>query len=96
MSAQGELNFESQKNEEGFMNWLSARQVAAEDLARRLNLPVGHEVEVWLAGNIRLRGKLRLGEEMLFVNEEHARHMTMVVDKVPFTLREMESCVRLD
>jgi hypothetical protein len=97
MSGQGELNFDAAAaSESGFTNWMNARQMATEELARKLNLPVGHEVEVWLSGNIRLRGKLRLGEEMLFVNEENARHMVMVVDKVPFTLREMESCVRMD
>jgi hypothetical protein len=96
MSAQGELNFEVKKGEDGFTNWMTARQIAAEELARQLNLPVGHQVEVWLTGGIRLRGKLCLGEDLFFVNEELAPHMPLVVDNVPFTLREMESCVRLD
>jgi hypothetical protein len=43
-----------------------------------------------------LRGKLRLREEMLLVEEEHLRHLELQVDHVPFTMREMESCVRLD
>ena len=34
---------------------------------------LGHQVEVWLYGGIRLRGKLRLQEELLFVEEERAR-----------------------
>jgi hypothetical protein len=96
MNAQNELNFEVKKGEEGFTKWMTAREIAAAELARQLNLPIGHQVEVYLCGRIRLRGKLRLGEELLFVNEEHVRHMPLVVDNVPFTLREMESCVRMD
>jgi len=67
-----------------------------ESLARRISLPLGHEVEVWLVGGVRLRGKLRLKEEMLVIEEDAARHLELVVDRVPFVYREMESCVRLD
>ena len=65
-------------------------------MARRLNLPLGHQVEVWLTGGIRLRGRLRLQESLLFVEEERVRHLGLMVDHVSFTYREMESCVRLD
>lgn len=70
--------------------------MAVAELARRMNLPLGHQVEVWLCGGIRLRGKLRLQEEMLFIEEERVRHIELVVDGVMFTYRDMESCVRLD
>jgi len=70
--------------------------MAAEELARRLGLPLGHQVEVWRYGGIRLRGKLRLQEEVLFIEEERLRHLGLVVDQVAFAYREMESCVRLD
>ena len=96
MSSQSELNFESGGPEQGYARWLTGRQVAAEQLARRLNLPLGHQVEVWLTGNIRIRGKLRLSEEMLIIDEERDRHLELLVDHVRFTYREMESCVRLD
>jgi hypothetical protein len=43
-----------------------------------------------------LRGKLRLQEEVLFIEEERLRHLGLVVDQVAFAYREMESCVRLD
>ena len=69
---------------------------AVQELARRLGLPLDHQVEVWLCGGIRLRGKLRLQEEILFIEEERVRHLGLVVDHVAFTLREMESCVRKD
>ena len=69
---------------------------AVQELARRLGLPLDHQVEVWLCGGIRLRGKLRLQEEILFIEEERVRHLGLVVDHVAFTFREMESCVRMD
>ncbi len=96
MSAQGELNFEGGKAGEGYSRWLTGRQVVASELARRMDLPLGHHVEVWLCGGIRLRGMLRLPEEVLFIEEEKVRHMELKVDKVTCAYREMESCVRLD
>jgi len=72
------------------------RKLAAVSLARQLNLPLGHQVEVWLLGGVRLRGLLRLREEQLLVEEERVRHLDLMVDRVPFTYREIESCVRLD
>ena len=96
MDAQAQFDFSGGHDEKGFDKWLTGRQMAAEDLARRVGLPLGHEVEVWLRGSIRLRGKLRLREELLFIQEERLRHLEMVVDRVPFTYGEMESCVRLD
>jgi hypothetical protein len=96
MGNQGELNFDRAGEPDGYTQWLTGRRLAAVELARRMNLPVGHQVEVWLCGNIRLRGKLRLQEELLMIEEERVRHLELMVDHVPFTYREMESCVRLD
>lgn len=96
MTMQGEFNFDAGAAGEGYSRWLAGRTQAAVELARRLNLPLQHEVEVWLVGGIRLRGKLRLSEEMLVIEEDHVRHLELQVDHVPFKLREMESCVRLD
>ena len=53
-------------------------------------------IQFWLYGGIRLRGNLRLNEEMLFIEEERVRHLELKVDGVAFVYREMESCVRLD
>ena len=96
MAGQGELNFGNDATEQGYTQWLAGRKVAAVELARRINLPLGHQVEIWLRGGIRLRGKLHLQEEMLFMEEEGVRHLELMVDHVRFTYREMESCVRLD
>lgn len=96
MNLQSELSFWEDGNEEGYTRWMVGLQVATEILARKVGLPLGHEVEVWLVGGMRLRGKLRLQEETLFIEEERVRHLGLRVDKVSFTYREMESCVRLD
>ncbi len=96
MNGQSEFNFEGTASEQGYDGWLAGRRIAAEALARRINLPLGHPVEVWLSGGIRLRGKLQLQEEVLFIEEDRVRHLGLVVDNVAFTYREMESCVRLD
>jgi hypothetical protein len=96
VNSQGEFNFQPTDSERGYGRWLAGRQVAARELARRVHLPLGHEVEVWLRDGVRLRGKLRLEEEMLFIEEERVRHLALVVDHVRFTYRDMESCVRLD
>lgn len=95
MSAQGELNFEN-GNERGHTQWINVRSLAAVEIARRAQLPVNRRVEVWLLGGIRLRGLLRLKEELLFVPEDGVRHLEFQVDGVTFTCREMESCVAID
>lgn len=93
---QGHFNFDSAGSDQGYTQWQAGRRVAVAELARRINLPLGHQVEVWLYGGVRLRGRLRLAEEILFIEEERLRHLELIVDDVPFTYRDMESCVRLD
>ena len=96
MNTQSELDFETIGNGRGYSQWLARRRVAVEELARRINLPLGHEVEVWLHGGIRLRGRLLLKEEMLFIEEEKLPHLQLAVERVGFSYQEMESCVRVD
>ncbi len=96
MTTQGEFVFDAHQPPAGYVRWIAARKVAAEELARRLNLPLGHEVEVWLYGGVRLRGRLQLREEFLLVEEDRMRHLELVVGNVNFTCREVESCVRMD
>ena len=96
MSAQSEFDFGAGSAPDGYSKWLADRKVATQELARRLNLPLDHEVEVWLIDGVRLRGKLRLQEKMLSIQEDRIRHLGLLVDHVPFDIREMESCVRLD
>jgi hypothetical protein len=93
---QEELDFGNGNAGEGYSRWLAQRKLAVSELARQINLPLEHQVEVWLVGGVRLRGKLQLQEERLFWGNDDAQHLGLVVDHVPFTIREMESCVRLD
>lgn len=96
MSTQGEFDFEASDSGAGYVGWLTGRRLAVEELARKINLPLGHQVEVWLQGGVRLRGKLRLKEGLLFIREDQVRHLELMVDHVPFHYGEMDSCVRLD
>lgn len=91
-----EIAFGSDPAERGFNQWQEQRQQAKKELARHLGLPLEHIVEVWLRNGIRLRGKLRLSEEKLFVQEAKEASLSLRVDNVPFTSAEIESCVRLD
>lgn len=96
MAQQGHFDFDSLGTETGHTNWLVGRQMAVAELARKVGLPLGHIVEVWLRGNVRLRGRLRLRDGVLFMEESAVNHLQLVVDNVPFAVAEMESCVRLD
>jgi hypothetical protein len=70
--------------------------MAADEAAQKLNLPIGREVEVWLRGGIRLRGKLRLLNDLLFIEEHQLKNLPLTLDGVPFTSAEIESCVASD
>ncbi len=93
---QGVLDLGGGDREEGYNKWVVFRQLALEAAAERLNLPLGHPTEVWLRGGIRLRGKLSLANQVLFIEEERIRELALVVDGVVFTYAEIESCVRVD
>jgi hypothetical protein len=96
MPLQSQFNFESGGTEAGYQQWVVLRQIASHEAAQKLNLPVGREAEVWLRGGIRLRGKLRLLNELLFIEETQIRNLPLTLDGVPFTYAEMESCIALD
>jgi hypothetical protein len=96
MNVQGEFDFTSGSVGEGYTRWRAQRKLAIGEMARQVNLPLDHQVEVWLVGGVRLRGKLQLQEGRLFLGNDDAQHLGLMVDHVPFSIREMESCVRLD
>jgi hypothetical protein len=53
--SQSELNFGTKgASEAGYKSWLAGRQLAVEEVAKRMNLPLGHEVEVWFNGRYSL------------------------------------------
>jgi hypothetical protein len=45
---------------------------------------------------VRLRGVLRLKEELLFTEDDQLNKLEFVVDGVPFTMDHLDSCVRTD
>ncbi len=96
MQLQSEFSFQDGGTDTGYSHWVAVRQMAAHEAAQKLNLPVGRDVEVWLRGGIRLRGKLRLVNDLLFVEEHQVKNLPLVLDGVPFTYAEIESCVALD
>lgn len=93
---QSSFDFQDNSQPDGLERWYQQRERASHRLARRLGLPLGHEVEVWLKDGVVLRGKLRLKEETLFLDTVDERNLELAVDRVDFRYGEMESCVRRD
>jgi hypothetical protein len=93
---QGEFSFHAGTPGTGYAEWVVARREAVDVVADKLQLPLGRQVEVWLRGGVRLRGKLRLVNEVLFVDEDRIRQLELVVDGVAFRYPEIESCVAQD
>jgi hypothetical protein len=96
VNGQTELNFNSTVQNDALLAWREQRKQAHIALARKIGLPLDHKVELWLRGGIRLRGMLRMKENLLLVPEDDAPDMAFEVGNVPFLIEEMESCVRLD
>jgi len=81
---------------DGYLTWQQQRQDSANRLGQIHGLPLNRQVEIVLKGGVRLRGKLRLKEELLFVEEKPTDGIELVVDNVAFRPGEIESCLRLD
>ena len=94
--SQEEFDFGSAQESAGFLRWRQERQEAIQALARKMGLPIGHPVELWLRDGVRLKGRLLLQEERLFIEEARDFHLMLVVDGVPFEANDIESCVRMD
>ena len=90
------LDFGSTRPADGFQGWLDERRRALTELAQKLGLPLDHDVEVWLKGDVRLRGHLRLAEPPLFVPPDRKPILELRIDRCTFTPAEIEACVRLD
>jgi hypothetical protein len=94
--SQSELPFDAPWPAGGYERWQEERRAAKQALAQRLGLPLGHEVEVWLRGEVRLRGRLHLAEERLFLPAENDAHLRLAIGHTTFEAGEIESCVRTD
>ncbi len=91
-----ELNFSATSPTDGVQTWREQRHSAMRHLALEKGLPLGHLVEVWLGDGIRLRGALRLDEEVLFIDELRNPDLVLTVENVRFKESEITSCVRAD
>lgn len=96
MNQQTDLNFGQNQATDPLLAWREQRRQAHIVLARKLGLPIDHEVELWLRGEVRLRGILRMKENLIIVPDENAPDLVFEVAGVTFSVAEMESCVRLD
>jgi len=94
--SQFELPFDASPTAGGYDRWQEERRAAKVELGKRLGLPLGHQVEIWLRGNVRLRGRLDLCEEKLFVSEGDDSHLQLAIGRTSFSTGEIESCVRMD
>jgi hypothetical protein len=91
---QKELDFEAHASG-GLEKWESEQRRSREELARKVGLPLGQQVEVWLRGGVRLRGRLCLAEAMLPQTNATLENTRFEVNAVPFYYAEMESCVQI-
>ncbi len=95
-SEQFEFVFSERSPEaQGAMPWRAEWMQAAEELCRRLAVPLNHRAEVRLIQGPVLRGRLCVAEDQLW--QEGDRHrLVLRIDHVTFRLGEMESVLRLD
>jgi hypothetical protein len=93
---QTELNFDDPPTPigDGRSLWHRQREEQQLALAKKLGLPIGQNVEVWLRGGVRLRGRLQFHEEALIQSIED-QNSKFAVDGVPFQVRDLESCIRI-
>ena len=96
--SQPELDFAApaEGSGDGYAAWQQKRADAMRRSGLRLGLPIGKRVEVWLKGEIRLIGVLRIKDSLPFVQAVDADKITLLVDNVPFAKGDITSCIRLD
>ena len=79
----------------GAMPWRAEWMRAAEELCRRLAVPLNDRAEVRLIQGPILRGRLCLAEEQLWPDGDRHR-LALRIGQTTFRLGEMESVLRLD
>lgn len=92
---QTEITFGNEAAEEGFNAWRAELSEAMKRLSRELGIPLGADVEVWLHGQIRLRGRLLLDDGCSSKDLNSEEKLSLRVQGVAFKISEMISCVRL-
>jgi hypothetical protein len=93
---QSEFAFsEGSPEPEAAPHWRAEWVRRAEDLCRRLGVPLNHRAEVRLAQGPVLRGRLCLDEEQLLPDGNRHR-LVLRIGRATFRLGEMESVMRMD
>ena len=85
---QVEFGFGGGGQADGYRVWMEQREAEMREKARRLGLPIGHMVEIWLKDGTLLKGRLLLREQ--------GSNWELVVGRVGFSVGEIEACVRAD
>ena len=85
---QVEFGFDGGAQSDGYRAWMEQREAEMKEKARRLGLPLGHMVEIWLKDGTLLKGRLLLREQ--------GNSWELVVGQVGFAVGEIEACVRVD
>ena len=95
-SEQSEFAFpEGRPAAEAALPWRAEWMRAAEDLCRRLAVPLNRRAEVRLIQGPVLRGRLCLAEEQPWPDGDRHR-LVLRIGQATFRLGEMESVLRLD
>jgi hypothetical protein len=95
-SLQTEFDFETSSQSDGLTSWHRERDDVMRELAIKLGLPIDHQAEVRPKDGVVVRGKLRVGEVLISLENFSRGKLALAVDGFVFTYSEIESCVRLD
>lgn len=91
---QPELPWEtSAEGTDGLSSWYWERDKQRRELSGKLGMPLGAEVEVVLVGGIRLRGRLELADENLWIDTRRDVRLQLRIGACTFGLSEVETCV---
>jgi hypothetical protein len=95
-TAQVELDFAG-STEQGWERWREERTRQVKEFSAILGLPLGEEVEIWIRGEVRLRGTLSVRQNGLSLAKAvHDKTVLLEVDGVLFSVSEIISCVRVE
>jgi hypothetical protein len=86
----------SAADSEGLARWHTERAQELRELATKLGMPLGHQVEIRLKDGVVLRGRLQAGEVVSILESINHGKISFQVDGLVFSATEIEACVRLD
>jgi hypothetical protein len=81
---------------DGLSAWRAQRMEAVRGIGRRLGLPIGHSVEMEIAGGVVLRGVLELEELVVPDDARELERLRLKIGRCVFGRSEILRCVRMD